>query len=243
MTTSACAQSGLVDLHFALRIEPAQEAELRRHLGGCDGCRDRYRRQLLLSQLDPRARSPEDRLARGLGLREAKTPRRWLAILTAGAAVAAGLALWPSADGAFTARGGAAAPSSVVVYRVSASGETRPAGAAIAPSDELAFAYRNPEGRKYLLVFAIDEHQHVYWYHPAWTDPAQDPQAVAIRRTTELVELPEAVAQKLDGQSLSLRMVLLDAPARVQDVERRLAHGVALEGNPHEERLDLEVRR
>jgi len=243
---SACAHARFVDLHFAVRILPDEEQDLRAHLESCHDCRERYRRQLLLAQLDPRGASPRDRLARGLGFRQRGNRRWWLAIVTAGAMAAAGLALWPRAavDGDFTPRGGAATLPALVVYRLDASGSSRPASAAIGSSDELAFAYRNPAGRKFLLVFGVDEHRHVYWYHPGWTDAAQDPTAVPIRATPDLTELPEAIAHRLYGARLTLHALLLDAPVSVREVEDRLARGASpLIPGAQEEELVLEVHR
>jgi hypothetical protein len=69
-----CSWASLVDRHFAGRIQPEHEAELRGHLPDCQACHQRYDRHLLLADLSrhtglggaPLAR--EDRLAIGLGL-------------------------------------------------------------------------------------------------------------------------------------------------------------------------------
>ena len=242
--TASCTHARLVDLHFSLRIAPEGERALRAHLGGCDACRGRYRRQLLLARLDPGAASAQERLGRGLGLRSPARRRHWLALIGATAAAAAALAFWPRADADFTPRGTPASLPAVVVYRIDGGGSAQPAGRAIAPSDELAFAYRNPQGRKFILVFGVDEHQHVYWYHPAWTDAAQDPAAVPIRAGADLTELSEAIAHPIDGTRLTIRAVLLDRPVRVREVEDRLARGsTPLFADAHEESLVLEVRR
>jgi hypothetical protein len=233
-----CAQSRLVDLHFALRIRPPQERELRAHLPDCDACRARYEGQLLLARLDPAAPPIEDRMARGLGVAPPARRRPWVALLTAGVTAAAALILWPQSR--FTPRGLRARDSSVVVYRVSPTGASEQVGNAIAPSDELAFAYRNPEGHRYLLVFATDEHRRVYWYYPAWRDAAQDPEAVPIRAGEALVELPEAIGHPLDDGTLTVHSMLLDTPLHVRDVEERLRRGERL---PGEETLRVEVRR
>src|SRR5439155_19489014 len=129
----------------------------------------RYRRQLLLARLDPGAASAQERLGRGLGLRSPARRRHWLALIGATAAAAAALAFWPRADAEFTPRGTPTALPAVVVYRIDGAGSAQPAGRAIAPSDELAFAYRNPQRRKFILVLAVYEHRHVHLHHPACT--------------------------------------------------------------------------
>lgn len=242
MTTPSCAQERLVDQHFELRGGPAGERRLRAHLDSCEACRARYRRQLLLARLDPQAPSPQERLARGLGLASRRPARRWLALVTAAVGTAAAIALWPSPDKGFTARGGPAALPSMVVYRVDRAGASEPVGGVIGPTDELAFAYRNPKARKFLLVFGIDEHRHVYWYHPSWSDAAQDPEAVPIRPGDDLVELPEAIAHPLDGHTLTVHALLLDRPLRVREVEERVLRGEPVPG-ADDEALRLEVRR
>jgi hypothetical protein len=244
MTAASCASARLVDLHFSLRISPAEERELRSHLERCDVCRERYQRQLLVARLDPTAAPAEDRLARALGLPHRSARRPWLTLIAAAVAAAAALAFWPRPDADFAARGAAASLPAVVVYRVDASGASRPAGQSIAPSDELAFAYRNPQGRKFMMIFGVDEHGHVYWYHPAWTDPSRDPIAVPIQTATDPIEMQEAISHRLDGRQLTLHALLLDEALGVRELEDRIARGVSpLAPGARDEKLQLEVRR
>jgi hypothetical protein len=243
MTAASCASARLVDLHFSLRISPAQQRELRAHLERCDACRERYQRQLLLARLDPGAAPAEDRLARALGLSQRGARRPWLTLIAAAAAAAAALAFWPRPDADFAARGRLASLPTMVVYRVNASG-ARPASESITASDELAFAYRNPQGRRFMMIFGIDEHRHIYWYHPAWTDPARNPSAVPIQTATDPVELPEAISHNLDGRQLTLHALLLDEALPVRELEDRIARGVSpLAAGSQEQTLRLQVRR
>jgi predicted anti-sigma-YlaC factor YlaD len=78
-----------VEQHFDGTIAVHDERVLRRHLPGCSECRQLYQRLLVGARLDPEALSPEERLARGLGLRPAAPPRRWIAITAAVVALAA----------------------------------------------------------------------------------------------------------------------------------------------------------
>ncbi len=233
MTAAACPLRGLVDAHFAGRIRPAEEQRLRQHLPDCPVCHRRYERQLLLAGLDPAAPDAKTRLARGLGL-NAAPPFAWrLPTLGAALATAAALCLvlllprgGPVSEDGFSARGGGVeAEAPVVIYRLGADGGSEPLAGAMGARDELAFAYRNPEGRPFLMVFGLDEHGHVYWYHPSWSDAAQDPAAVAVQAGEHLVELPEAISQHLDGQELTVHAVFLDAPWTVRQMEDRLARG------------------
>jgi hypothetical protein len=246
-----CSQSKLVDRHFAGTITPEQERTMRTHLPECAGCQHRYERRLLLARLDPRALGAEDRMARGLGV--APPPRRpfgWVFLSTASFATAALLVLFfvvPHAPGEFRARGGPGATSALLVYRLQ--GDHTPAlvTTEIGASDELAFAYRNPGGKRHLAVFGVDEHGHVYWFHPAWTEAKEDPVAIAIEPGPGTHELPAAISQPFDGAVLHLYAAFTNEPLHVRQIEATLdaAHpertpslpGAALES------MTLQVKR
>ncbi len=89
--------------------------------------------------------------------------------------------------------------------------------------DELAFAYRNPAGKRRLLVFAVDEHGHVYWYHPGWSDAGENPTAVTISAEPGLHELPAAVLHKFDGERIMVHALFTDRELSVRQVEAAVA--------------------
>jgi hypothetical protein len=139
----------------------------------------------------------------------------------------------------FTARGGGASAAGagagagapeLLVFAVSG-GEKRsgarvaplPASAVVHPGDELAFAYRNPARRARLLVFAVDEHGHVYWYHPEWSHADDDPSAVPISSAPGLHELPAAVSQPFDGGRLMIHALFTDRELTVHQIEAAVA--------------------
>jgi len=219
-----------------------REREMRAHLPGCAECRAFYERWLLAASVDPAVPSDQDRLARGLGLAVAPAPRnvaRPLGLFVGLAAAAAILVLvlrpGPGPDegggpGQFVARGGGMVGAPIpelAVYRIARVGE---AGAAPEPvtdeiraTDEVAFAYRNTAGKRRLLVFAVDEHGHVFWYHPGWSDPNESPRAVAISTIPGLHELHAAISQRYDGQRLSFHALFKDLDLTVRQVEAALA--------------------
>ena len=241
--------------HFAGAATPAGEQEMRAHLPLCDACHGYYEQHLLMSTLDPAGLPREARLARGLGLRPARAPWRvslgWLGV-TATAFAALAIVVYGSgglsrhrggtdgsetsaASDSVTTRGGpagvaAARTPEVQIYRF-ASGA--PAGAAerasdvVHAGDELAFAYRNPVGKGRLLVFAVDEHGHVYWYHPAWSDAAANPTAVPISAEPGLHELPAAVLHKFDGERIMVHALFTDRELSVRQVESAVAAALA----------------
>jgi len=165
------------------------------------------------------------------------TPRRigWPVLLSA--AVAAGLVAVvalprrPTTESEFKARGPAhglptapkARAADLLVYRIGPGGRSEPLGDSMRRDDELAFAYRNEGGAQRLLVFGRDEHGHFYWYHPAWTDPAQNPEAIELAREPGPHELPAAIAQPLDGRRLELCWLFTPRSLRVRQVEAALA--------------------
>jgi hypothetical protein len=222
--------------HFAADIAPAEERALREHLPGCAPCRALYDRHLVLAALDPSGRPAEERLARGLGLGGRRGSRRAplvLALLGGTAAAAAVAALVVAARPDPVARGGSGAAETarapeLVVYRLAGDGAPQPSPQVIHGGDELAFAYRNPRASRRLLVFGVDEHRHVYWYHPGWSDARDNPAAVPIATGPGLHELPAAVAHRLDGSKLVIHALFTDRALTVADVESAVAAGSAL---------------
>ncbi|QRK06228.1 hypothetical protein JQX13_39915 [Archangium violaceum] len=228
---AACDMTPLVDRHFAASISPEDERQMRAHVTGCATCRDRYTRLELLARLDPRAPKARERLARGLGFSSsaATTPSTpWLPALTvlAAACVALLLVRVPGVreDAAFTPRGGEAVaePALLVVYAVGRDGSVAPVGDRVRPEQELAFGYRNPEAKRFLMVFGVDSAGRVHWYFPSWTVPEEDPTALPISPGDELHELPEAISHPLAPGHLSVHAIFLDVPLTVRQMEERL---------------------
>jgi hypothetical protein len=229
---------GLVDGHFTKGLAPSDEGRLREHLPVCASCRTAYQAYLAAERLDSKGATPRERLAAALDLpAEVNWPRRrglrW-AVGTLSAVGAVALLLLATSgnpsgpkDG-MVARGiGVEAPESleVAVFRVKGERESVRASDAISPGDELAFAYRNEVGKDFLMIFGIDGAGHVAWYHPAWTDPADNPRAVPITRQVGFKELPEAVRHPLQGTSLTVHALFLDKALDVRAVEARVARG------------------
>jgi hypothetical protein len=117
--------------------------------------------------------------------------------------------------------------SEVQVYRIftgrRGSNTSEKAGDFVYAGDELAFAYRNPARKGRLLVFAVDEHGHVYWYHPGWSDAGQNPTAVPISAEPGLHELPAAVLHKFDGERIMIHALFTDRELSVRQIEAAVA--------------------
>lgn len=250
---SSCPVTPLVDLHFALRIRPADEARLREHLPSCADCRGRYERQLLLARLDPSAPSAQRRLGRALGIREPEESRLFsslprlvpgLALASAGLIALLLMSPGSSPEEEFQARGAppAAAEAALEVFELSSSGPPRRVEGKVRSGAELAFTYTNAAGHPYLLLYAVDEHGHVYWYAPTWTDPSSRPTALAVSHSHVEQELPLATAHRFDGRRLSLRAVFTKEAVDVVEAERRIASGRPAAAG-EEVTLELEVEQ
>ena len=227
-----CEISKLVDAHFASTITPKEERTMRAHLEGCEKCRARYAKRALLARLDPDAPRPEDRIARGLGIGDRGKRARILRFAPMAGALLAAAALLlflraPRDDG-FHARGGGlvdAAVPHVLVYRVAKGEKPLPAIDGMKKGDELAFAYENVAKKPYLMIFAIDDRGQVYWFHPAWTNEADDPKAIAASVEPGVHELREAVAHPFTGERVVVHAVFLDKPMSVRQIESMLRGG------------------
>ncbi len=99
--------------------------------------------------------------------------------------------------------------------------EVTPLGATMHRDDALGFAYRNLPGSnaRHLLLYGVDERGEVFWFYPAWTDPARPPSALPIETSNLTVRLSEAVRHPLVPGRLELRAVFLEAPVSVTDAE------------------------
>jgi len=219
--SAVCPERAHIDRHFGGRIDPASECALRAHLPGCSRCRKYYDRYLLLSRIDPAMPAAEARLGNPLRL-SARSGVEWLraGLVTAALATMVVLAFVPGSD--FVPRGNANAlpPPELRVFRLRKGAPAQLVGAAMRASDELAFAYRNPGRARHLVVYGADEHGHLFWYYPAWENAADDPSAIAIDASAGLRELPDAVANDLDGQRLFLHALFVPTAIRARTIER-----------------------
>jgi hypothetical protein len=214
--------------HFAGRAEPRAEARMRAHLPTCARCKHRYNRHLLLASLTPGAPTWEQRLACGLGLRLRPARPFWS---NARFLVAAAIPLilliahvrrTPTDD--LRARGNAAAieaAQSLSIYRLG-SGTLVLADNWIARGDALAFAYANPAGRKYVMIFGVDEHGDVYWFQPGWPAGTPPPRSLPAVAGPGPHELPDAVKHDFDGSRLDLFALFSESAFPAAFVDRKV---------------------
>jgi hypothetical protein len=214
----------LIDAHFAGSITPARERDLRSHLPACETCRDYYERHLLLSALDPQAKKSHERLGSGLGITPAPRPSKVapfaMALCAAAALLLAVVPLRNNRSDEFFARGSAsAADPKLLSYRIEHGQVPKTLGQVMRGVDELAFAYANPGAYEKLMVFAVDEHRHIYWYHPEWSNQADDPHAITIAPGAEVREIPAAVSHTFDGRDLTLFAIFSNDDLSVRQIE------------------------
>jgi hypothetical protein len=243
--------AALVDAHFLGTSTVAAERRMWRHLPGCLACRLRYDARAALEALEAgdagdggADRAAAGRIGRALFAEPPRRTRAWAlpaGLALAGAAAAMLLLPRPEAPvgrgpdrgaaeaPAFRARGATtAAPGlgpALVVFRLRPGETPQRSGAVVRAVDSLAFAYTNPTGATHLMVFAIDGAGRIFWYWPAWTDPDRDPEAVPIARSSETIELAEAVRQPLAPGRLRVQALFLDGPRRVREVEAAIGRG------------------
>jgi len=223
VTASHRASRRAIDAHFGGRASPALERSLRAHLPGCGPCKTYYQHHMVLARLDPRRLGARDRIARGLGLATAAPRSAWWWAARAAVAVSVVAVFVVIAPGArptaldtpaeFAVRGAGSAAArtpGLSIYRVGQDGDGHLAEAAIGAADELAFAYSNPTGKRFIMVFAVDEHRHVFWFHPAWPAGEAPPVAVPAAAGPGPHELPEAIRHRFDGRRLNVYGVFGD---------------------------------
>ncbi len=220
-----CSMEAQVRMHFAGDIAPADERRMREHVPVCDACRDLYRRHLVLARFDPAVPSAGERIARGLGIRPSRRGVAIPVVALCVAAAAIALAVRGGAgEQAFAPRGAPSTPgeaplSRVFVYEIRPGAPPVLASGSVRRGDELAFAYENGARKRRLAIFGVDEHGHVFWFHPAWTSGAEDPVAIPIAGDDRRHELPEAIRHSFDGARLQIRSVFLDDAVSVRRFE------------------------
>jgi hypothetical protein len=213
----------LVDRHFAGAGSPRADRRLFGHLRSCAPCRARYRAHALIEELggDP----GRTRLARGI-FAPPRPVRPWLIVGLAAAAVL--LFLVPRERSPFQVRGGVSdMRPAVTLYRMGAAGVPERTGAILKAGDALALSYLNPTARahSHLMVLATDDRGRVFWFWPAWQDPAANPTAVPIVPGDAPVELGEAVRQPLAPGRITVTALFCDRPVTVREAEAALAAG------------------
>lgn len=95
----------------------------------------------------------------------------------------------------------------------------------LSSSDSVLVAYRNGGERPFthLLVFGVASTGALYWYYPAWQNPHDDPAAIAIEASEQLVELHERISHTLPPGRFVLHAVFARRAIRVSEVERLAA--------------------
>ena len=214
-----------IEAIFARKATPAQAHALYDHLDTCADCRQSYDRHLLFESLLPAEEriDPKKRLRETLPIATPRA-RRSVYVISALALAACLLLLLrrpTQADEEFHARGPALPTGPALeVYRLK--GGPQRATSPIDKNEDLAFAYTNPGGAKYLLVFAVDEARHVYWYYPAWSNAAETPSSISVRPSTTLVELGEGIRHDFQGHQIRVHAVWSDTPMTTREAEAKL---------------------
>lgn len=226
--------------HFQGTLPASQETVMRRHMAECEECRALYA-ALALAQGEESASQRHRRLEGALfgPANEAPAPslaRRLGPWAGAAAALAVALVLvLPMLSRApFDARSAGGDELSryvsVSCYQHQFGERYLPVAEAISRRGALAFTYTNHsrQGFDRILLFGVDDRFTMYWFYPAWTDPAQSPSAYPIQSGADL-RLPDEVTHPFTGQRLRVFAVFTrehglsvrDVEQAVQRVQRR----------------------
>ena len=245
--------AALLDKHFTAQITPLEERALRTQLERSPGARALYAQRVAAAALDPAAQSAEIRIAQGLGLslELATAPRGILRFAVPAAAMLAAAAALPFAMRAqtpsaeFASRGPGLSPDNectLHAYRVQSITTPTPLSGSMHAHDELSFSYESGCNKKYLMVYATDEFGQVYWFHPAWTNTAENPTAIDVETSAGVHELRVATAHAWKGKHVQIHGLFLDAPATVREVEAMLQRGLAVHPGAAETLVHVEVQ-
>ena len=243
-----CPQVPLVHRHFALEGTPADERALRAHLPTCAECTRVYGRKLWVAGWLPWVPTPQERLGEGLGFGPSKRrASAWLrgvpAVLAVGLMV---LVFQRSSSEGFQPRAAPTQGTSTgrlfVHQRVN--GTWAEQHTTLVASEPIAFSYVGETKRPYLMVWAGSESD-VWWFYPAWVDPAANPTSIQVNEAGRF-ELPDAVTQPLRVGRVRIWALFSERPHSVQEIEALLARvprPVPLVSDGVERTLDLEVSR
>lgn len=246
----------LIDRYFEGRAQGADAARMFEALKDNPTAKVYFERRQLFAQTDPKGNDAKARIAANLGFqvpqsaeqRERARIASWIPRLSVAGVFAAVLLVFvvPTADegtdrkdDGFSSRGVGKieieVESQVIGYRILKGSEGSPAHSSklegsIDAESELAFAYVNPKGRRHLMVWGVDERGDVFWFHPAWTDPNDNPAAVSVEKGAALKELPAAISHDLRGQQLTLFALFTDERPTVREVEATLTKSAAPDG-------------
>jgi hypothetical protein len=92
--------------------------------------------------------------------------------------------------------------------------------------DELAFAYTNPAGRRYVAIFGVDEDSRIYWFHPTWPVGAPAPRAIPAAPGPGPHELSGAIRHQVAGRRFVMHAAFADRPFAVEEIEAAVRAGV-----------------
>lgn len=209
-------------------VSANRSAEMERHAAACRQCARHFEETRALLA-DVAASLPSDagsvaRVMRALDEAPAASTRTrsWhsfaLGALAGGALVAAAAAVLffvsgpTDQPGTFVARGSGADATLErnVGIEIHADGAPVVDGRRLAADAPLTASVRNlfHDRRVYMLLFAIDARGDVHWIFPGYTDPATDPQAIALPRADRDTPLGESVVFDRPAPGL-LRIVVV----------------------------------
>lgn len=229
----------LIRRHFEAGLCQDDWPALRDHIRGCPDCKQSFdaaaKVEALISGGDLLSQPRLDRLAQ-LGSPDvsvralpnfSRRATRWVAPLLAAAALLLAVGTWrPKVEPQMMARGDGQTSRAawITPYVKDADGNVQRMQEDLHKDQAMLFAYSNLAGsaQRHLVIVGLDAQGRAHWYHPAWLDPKDPPEAVEVKPGEVDVEIPEAVrADHAMGPLTICGLFFEDAPS-VPELDHRI---------------------
>ena len=95
---------------------------------------------------------------------------------------------------------------------------------AILTESQLVFSVGNAQESpyRYLMILGLQSDGRVFWYHPAYEDPQDNPQSIAIETSDEPIHLREEIGHDLKPGFLRLFALFSKEPLNVWGIEKMI---------------------
>ncbi len=92
--------------------------------------------------------------------------------------------------------------------------------------DYLAFSYMNDidSPSKFLMIFAVDQNNEVFWYYPAYTNSNRNPCSIPIEATALKVRLPDEIRHSFNTGPVRIWALFSEESICVKQVEEFFQH-------------------
>jgi len=112
----------------------------------------------------------------------------------------------------------------VRAFRVIRTGQPEPLTETVPTDASLLFYYTNLGNNPFdfLVIFAVDAHQNVRWFYPAYEQPGVNPASISIKRGLANVPLPDLIHLDWAPGPIVIHALFSHLPLHVLEVEARI---------------------